>query len=145
MGSADGIPIEEAPLWVLAILTVVFWLVVFPALVGLLNGFELVTGGGWGVAAAAGAISLLLVVGLARQKRWERPNPRHPSTVKAPPFVRLSTWFFTALMVPNVLYGVLVLSHHGEGLDYAGAWIIGLIASAIHGAFAVADRLRRRQ
>ena len=120
-----------------------FWLVVFPALVGLLNGFELVTGGGWGVAAAAGAISLLLVVGLARQKRWERPNPRHPSA-KAPPFVRLSTWFFTTLMVPNVLFGVLVLTHRGEGLDYLGAWLIGLIASAIHGAFALAERLRRR-
>ena len=90
----------------------------FPALVGLLNGFELVTGGGWGVAAAAGVISLLLVVGLARQKRWERPNPRHPSA-KAPLFVRLSTWFFTTLMVPNVLFGVLVLTRRGEGLDYA--------------------------
>jgi choline-glycine betaine transporter len=63
MRRVGGTPIEEAPVWALAILTVVLWLVMFPALVGFLNGFRLIAGGGWTVAAAAGVISLLLVVG----------------------------------------------------------------------------------
>lgn len=143
MRSVGGTPIEEAPVWVLAILTGLFWLVLFPALVGLLNGFRLVAGGGWTVAAAAGLISLLLVVGLARQQRWRRPSARDP-VVEVPVFVRFSTWFFTTLMVPNVLFGALVLFRGGEGLDYLSAWLIGLMVSAIHGGFALAERLRRR-
>jgi len=142
--SADGMPIEEAPVWVLAIVTVIFWLVVFPALVGILNGFRLIAGGGWTVAGAAGVISLVLVVGLARQKRWRRSTLWELS-LKAPVFVRFSTWCFTTLLVPNVLFGVLVLARRGEGLDYLGAWLIGLIVSAIHGAFALVERLRGRQ
>lgn len=138
-----GTPIEEAPVWVLAIFTVLLWLVVFPALVGLLNGFRLLAGGGWTVAAVAFGISLLLVVGLARQKRWRRPRPDQPPA-ETPVFVRFSTWCITALLVPNVLYGVLVLSRRGEGLDYLSAWLIGLMVSAIHGGFALAERLRRR-
>jgi hypothetical protein len=62
-----------------------------------------------------------------------------------PVFVRFSTWCITSLMVPNVLFGVLVLSRRGEGLDYLGAWLIGLIVSAIHGAFALVERLRGRE
>jgi hypothetical protein len=139
-----GTPIEEAPLWVLGILTVVLWLVVFPALVGLLNGFRLVTGGGWTLAAAAGGISLLLVVGLAGQKRWRRPGTADAG-VAAPVFVRFSTWCVTTLMVPNVLFGVLVLSRQGEGLDYLSAWLIGLMVSGIHGSFALVERLRGRE
>ena len=144
MRRVGGTPIEEAPVWALGILTVILWLVVFPALVGFLNGFRLIAGGGWTVAAAAGAISLLLVVGLARQKRWRRPRPGEPP-VEVPVFVRFSTWCITALMIPNVLFGVLVLSRRGEGLDYLGAWLIGLIVSAIHGGFALVERLRRRE
>lgn len=138
-----GTPIEEAPVWVLAILAFVLWLLVFPALVGFLNGFRLVAGGGWTLAATAAAISLLLVVGLARQKPWRRSSPEDPA-VEIPVFVRFSTWFVTTLMVPNVLFGVLVLSRQGQGLDYLSAWLIGLIVSAIHGGFALAERLRRR-
>jgi hypothetical protein len=138
-----GTPIEEAPVWALGILTVVLWLMVFPALVGLLNGFRLVVGGGWTMAAAAGGVSVLLVVGLARQKRWRRPGTTDP-TIEVPVFVRLSTWCITTLIVPNILFGVLVLSRRGEGLDYASAWLIGLLVSAIHGGFALVERWRRR-
>lgn len=138
-----GTPIEEAPIWALGVFAVVLWLVVFPALVGLLNGFGLVTGGGWTLAAAAGAISLLLVAGLGFRRRWRRPAPGEPA-VGAPVFVRFSTWLIGTLMVPNVLFGVLVLSQRGEGLDYLGAWSIGLLVSAIHAAFALVERWRRR-
>ncbi len=141
MRRTGGTPVEEAPLWALAIFGLMLWLVVFPALVGLLNGFRLIAGGGWTVAAAAGAIALLLVVGLARQKRWRRPSRGEPG-VEPPVFVRFSTWCITTLMVPNVLFGVLVLSRRGEGLDYLSAWLLGLIVSAIHGGFALIERLR---
>ena len=144
MRRVGGTPIEEAPVWALAILTVVLWIVVFPGMVGFLNGFRLVAGGGWTVAAAAGGVSLLLVVGLANQKRWKRPGPGEPDH-DVPVFVRFSTWLITTLIVPNVLYGVLVLSRGGEGLDYLSAWLIGLLVSAIHGGFALAERRRGRR
>ena len=144
MRRVGGTPIEEAPVWALALLAVVLWLVGFLALVGLLNGLDVVAGGGWALAAAAAAMSLIFVVGMARQKPWRRPRPGGPPA-EPPPFARFSTWCYTTLLVPNVLYGVLVLLRRGEGLDYASAWLIGLLASAIHGAFALAERWRRRK
>ena len=142
MRRVGGTPIEEAPVWALAILTLVLWLVVFPGLVGFLNGFRLLAGGGWTVAAAAALITLLLVVGLARQKPWKRPAPDAPGGPEPPVFVRFSTWLITTLLVPNVLYGVLILSRRGEGLDYLSAWLIGLMVSGIHGALALLERRR---
>jgi len=139
-----GTPIEEAPVWALGILTAVLWLVVFPGLVGFLNGFRLVAGGGWTVAAAAAVISVLLVVGLARQKPWKRPGGGG-SPEGVPIFVRFSTWLVTTLVVPNVLYGALVLGRRGEGLDYVSAWLIGLMVSGVHGAFALVERMRARR
>ena len=144
MRRVGGTPIEEAPVWALALLAVVLWLVVFPALVGLLNGLDVVAGGGWTIAAAAAAITLVLVVGLARQKPWRRRRPGGPPA-EPPLFARFSTWCYTTLLVPNVLYGALVLFRGGEGLDYAAAWLIGLLVSAIHGAFALAERWRARR
>jgi hypothetical protein len=142
--ATGGTPIEEAPGWVLALLALILWLVVFPALVGLLNGLRLVSGGGWAVAAAAAAISTLLVAGLARQRPWRRATPAEPC-LQPPVFVRLSTWLITTLIVPNVLFGVLVLSRDGEGLDYVASWLIGGLVSAIHGGFALVERRRRRR
>ena len=142
-----GTPIEEAPVWALGILAVVLWLVAFPALVGLLNGFDVVDGGGWRIAGAAVVLSLVLVVGLARQKPWRRAHLAEPATeptAEPPLFVRFSTWCYTTLLVPNVLHGTLILFRGGEGFDYASAWLIGLMVSAIHGAFALAERWRRR-
>lgn len=141
--SIGGTPIEEAPLWALAILVGVLWLVAFSGLVGLLNGLDLVRGGGSTVALAAAALALLLVFGLARQKGWRRPGPGEAST--APHFARFSTWVIVMLLVPNVIYGILVLERGGEGLDYASAWAIGLLISTVHGAFALQERWRRRR
>lgn len=143
MRREGGTPIEEAPVWALGILAVVVWLVAFPALVGLLNGFDVVDGGGWRIAGAAAVLSLFLVVGLARQKPWRRASPDEP-TAEPPLFVRFSTWCYTTLLVPNVLHGTLVLFRGGEGFDYLSAWLIGLMVSAIHGGFALAERWRRR-
>lgn len=139
-----GTPIEEAPLWALALLVGVVWLVAFPALVGLVNGLRPETGGGAGLAAAALALSVLLVVGLARQRRWRRPTATDLGDGR-PPFVRFSTWLLTTLLVPNVLYGAIVLMRGGEGLSYSGAWALGLLVAAIQGAFGLADRWRRKR
>lgn len=144
MRRVGGTPIEEAPIWALGILTLVLWLVVFPGLVGFLNGFHLLAGGGWTLAAASGVICILMVVGLARQRPWKRPSAGEPSS-GVPVFVRFSTWLITTLVLPNVLFGTLVLSRRGEGLDYLSAWMIGLIVSTIHGGFALAERWRGRE
>jgi len=137
-------PIERAPAWVLAILVGLVWLIAFPALVGLVNGLRPASGGGVGLAAVALALALLLVVGLARQRPWRRPRPTDLADAR-PPFVRFSTWVITTLLLPNVLYGAIVLFRGGEGLDYASAWGIGLIVAAIQGAFGLVDRLRARR
>jgi hypothetical protein len=144
MRRTGGTPVEEAPIWALGVLAVVLWLVAFPAMVGLLNGFELAEGAGWRIAGASAAFSLLLVFGLARQKPWRRARTGGPAP-EPPLFVRFSTWLITTLLVPNVLLGTLVLLRRGEGLDYAGAWLVGLLVSAIHGGFALAERWRRRR
>lgn len=139
-----GTPIEEAPLWALSILLVLVWLVVFPALVGLANGVGLVRGGGGTMAAAAGLVAFLLVLGLARQRRWRRPAPGAPGNGR-PFFARFSTWLVTTLLVPNVLHGVLVLAAGGQASDYLAAWLIGLLVSAVHALAAAAHRLRGRR
>ena len=141
---ADGMPIEEAPLWVLAIATGVFWLPIFPALVGLLDGFDLYRGH-WGRAAlGAGALAVALVAGLASRKPWRRPE--HPSPFdERPRFVRFSTWLMTAAVVPNVLQGVLVLVRKGPRPDYFTSLAIGAIVAAVHGAYALAERWKSRK
>lgn len=144
MRGVGGTPIEEAPVWVLGILAIVLWAVVFPALVGLLDGLRLVPGGGHSLAAAAAGLSILLVVGLARQRRWQRPSDGDPLG-QTPIFVRFSTWLYATLILPNFLFGVLVLFRGGEGLGYLGAWVIGVMVSLIHGGFALARRWRRER
>jgi hypothetical protein len=127
----------------LAVFAALLWLIVFPALVGLLNGLRVVAGGGWTIAAAAALVTLVLAIGLARQKPWRRPHAGDLGDER-PFFVRFSTWLITTLLVPNVLYGVLVLAHHGESLGYLSAWLIGLLVSVIHGLGALFARARDR-
>ena len=139
-----GTPVEEAPLWALAILVALLALVFFPALVGLAEGFGVATAGRRGAFALAGAaLAVTLVAGLARQRRWKRPPNLHPLDGR-PPFVRFSTWLWTALLFPNVLHGLLVLTRD-EPVDYRAALAIGLLVSAVQGALGLADRWRRRR
>ena len=142
-GRGAGTPVEEAPLWVLAILGAVLTLVCFPALVGIAEvcGFS-TFGHRRDFALGAAALALLLVAGLALQKPWRRPERPGPFDAR-PPFVRFSTWLVATLLFPNVLYGIVVLSHDGP-VDPHAAYAIGLIFSAIQGVYALADRWRRR-
>ena len=128
----------------LALLTAILWLVTFPALVGLLAGWGAWRGQRGTAAAAALAIAALVVAGVASRPRWQRP--REPSLHDPRPFfVRFSTWLWTAILVPNLLLGTLVLTREGPPPSYESVVVLGLLVSAIHGAFAVAERLKRRR
>ena len=137
-----GTPIEEAPLWALAIFTALLWLVAFPALAGLLAGWGAWRGQHLPVALAALALAAIVVTGLATRKPWRRRGPRDLHDER-PLFVRFSTWLWTAVLFPNALFGVFVLTHEGPPLTYGSALLLGLLVSGIHGAFALADRLKR--
>lgn len=140
-----GTPIEEAPWWALAILVLLLALVFFPALVGLLEGFGVRTAGQRPALALAGAgFALLLVVGLARLRPWKRLPNSSPGLDSRPPFVRFSTWLWTAVLFPNVFHGLLVLTR-SEPVPYRAALVIGLLVSAVQGALGLLARWRRRR
>ena len=138
-----GTPIEEAPLWALAIFAALLWLIAFPALAGLLAVWGAWRGQHLTLALAALVLAVLVTAGLATRKPWRRRGPRDLHDER-PLFVRFSTWLWTALLLPNVLFGVLVLTHEGPPPTYATALLLGLLVSAIHGAFALAARWKAR-
>jgi hypothetical protein len=137
----DGTPIEDAPLWVRAILVALFWLIAFPAVVGLLAVWGLWHGNVLRTALWALALAVTIVAAMSA-RRWKRPA-RTDLHDPRPPLVRFSTWLYTAILLPHVLFGVLVLSHPHQEHDYRHAFALGLLVSAIHGAFAGIDRLKR--
>lgn len=142
--ATGGTPIEEAPLWALAIFTVLLWLIAFPAVVGLLAGWGFWRGAKLPPALAALGIAVVLVVGLATRKPWRRPTAAD-SRDHRPLFVRFSTWLIVTLLVPNVLFGVLVLGREGPPLTYEQSLLLGALISAIHGTLAWMERLKRRR
>lgn len=140
--ASQGTPIEEAPLWALAILTVLLWLISLPALVGLLHGFGLWRGERLVPALAAGVLALAIVAGLASGRRWRRPRPGHPG--ETPPwFARFSTWLIGVVLYPNLLMGTILLTRSGPPPDYASTAALGLLLSAVQGALAWSARRRR--
>jgi hypothetical protein len=128
----------------LAIFTAILSLVAFPAVVGVLAAWDLWRGETLRAALAAFGIALLVVVGLATRKRWRRPVPGDLADER-PFFARFSTWLWTTLLVPNVLFGVMVLTHPEQRLGYALARLLGAIDWAIQGAGARAARGTRRR
>ena len=77
-------------------------------------------------------------------RRWKRTT-RTDLHDPRPPLVRFSTWLYTAILLPHVLFGLLVLTHPGQELDYRHAFALGLLVSAIHGIWAGIDHLKRRR
>jgi len=141
---ADGTPIEEAPLWVLVILTGIFWLIAFPAVVGLLAGWGFWRGDKLPAALGALVIAVSLVVGLATRKPWRRPTATDLADHR-PFLVRFSTWLMVAIFLPNVLFGILVLTHKGPPLTYEQALVLGALLSAVQGVLAWLDRRKHRR
>ena len=142
--SRHGTPIEEAPLWALAIFAALLWLIAFPALAGLFAAWGAWHGQRLVVALAAVGVALVVTAGLATRKPWRRRGPRDLHDER-PFFVRFSGWLWTAILLPNVLFGVFVLTGEGPPPTYESALLLGLLVSAIHGAFALAARLRARR
>lgn len=140
---SGGTPIEEAPLWVLAILTALLWLLAFPGLTGLLAALGWWQGERLATALAAAGLALAIVVGAAVRKPWRRA----PATAHHDPrpwFLRFSGWLLTALLLPNVLLGAVVLTHPESEWGAAEVAYISVLISTVHAALAVADRWRRR-
>lgn len=140
---SGGTPIEEAPLWALAIFTLLLWLIAFPAVVGLLAGLGLWHGRPLPAALAALALAVVVTAGAATRRPWRRTavtalhDPR-------PLFIRFSTWLLVALLLPNVLFGTLVLAQPQPELGYRGTALVAMLISAVHGAAATLARRRRR-
>ena len=126
----------------LAILTLVLALVAFPAVVGLLAGL-----GRWRGDVLAAALAALAVAGaIVALTATPRPWRRGPVTAlhdPRPVSVRFSTWLITALLLPNVIFGVLVLAQPDPAVGYRGASLVAFLVSALHGAYAAAAHRRR--
>jgi len=141
-----GIPLEEAPLWVLALATLLVALAIFPALVGILAATGLAAGGSGTIAFAALALATLLVAGPATARPWRRRG--HPDSLvladSRPFLLRFSTWVWATLVVPNVIYGLIVLFHSGPPPDPRAAYLVGALVSLVQGSLALVARWRRR-
>jgi hypothetical protein len=138
-----GTPIEEAPLWILAIFAFFFWLMTFPAVVGLLAIWGYWHGAKLPAALAALAIAVVVVAGLATRHPWRRPTATDPG--ETPFFARFTTWLVGALLLPNIIFGILVLTHEEQQLGYQESLVIGAIISAVQGTFALIDRWKRKR
>jgi quinol-cytochrome oxidoreductase complex cytochrome b subunit len=137
-----GTPIEAAPLWALAIFWAVLTPIVFTALVGLSSG--LAFRARWPfLLAGGGAVALLIVVGLKRQRPWRRPT-RGDLADERPFFARFSTWLWVTLLVPNILHGVLVLTRPEDPPSYLAALLIGAFVSVLQGGWGLLERRRTR-
>lgn len=137
-----GTPIEEAPPWVLAIFALLLGLIAFPAIVGLLAGLDAWHGQHLAAALASLALAVLVTAGAATRRPWRRAPPSALHDPR-PLFVRFSTWLITALLLPNVLFGMLVLVQPRPEIGYRGAVLVGMLVSAAHGAVAMLARRRR--
>jgi hypothetical protein len=137
-----GTPIEEAPLWALAIFTLLLWLIAFPAVVGLLAGLGAWHGRHLPAALASLALAVIVTAGAATRRPWRRV-PVTALHDPRPLFVRFSTWLITALLLPNVIFCTLVLTQPQPELGYRGTALVAMLISAVHGAAATLARRRR--
>jgi hypothetical protein len=78
--AAGEIPIEQAPLWVLAIVALLLAVVAYPAFVGILDGLGAWHGEKLRTAVAAAVLGLGVVACLATRKPWKRPRGTEPAT-----------------------------------------------------------------
>ena len=140
----DGIPIEQAPLWVLAIATALLWLVAFPAVVGLLHGFGVWNGERAEPALIAAVLAVGIILGLATRKPWRRGTAGTLADER-PFFARFSTWIIGVVLYPNVLVGAILLMREGPPPDYAATAMLGLLLSAVQGLLAWAARFKQRR
>jgi len=140
--AARAIPIEQAPLWVLAIAALLLALVAYPAFVGILDGLGAWHGERLRTAVAAAILAFIVVAGLATRKPWKRPHGTEPVDQR-PWFVRFSGWLWGVVLYPNVLHGILVLARKGPPPDYRTSLFLGMLLSGVQGLLAWMDRRKR--
>src|SRR5258708_34586231 len=128
--AAGEIPIEQAPLWVLAIAALLLAAVAYPAFVGILDGLGAWHGERLRTAVAAAVLGFVVVAGLATRKPWKRPHGTE-AVDRRPWFVRFSGWLWGVVLYPNVLHGILVLPRKGPPPDYRPSLFLGLLPSGV--------------
>jgi len=140
---ADGIPIEDAPFWVLLIATPLIGSVLFLGAVGFQDALG-VWHGQWKLTAlGALAAAAILVTVLARLKPWRRPKPGQPDT--RPRVVRFASWLLGTAAFGFVLEGVLALiwaDHHPGPLGVA---YVMLVIAGAQGLLGWLDRFNKNK
>lgn len=128
----------------LAIFAVILWLIVFPAMIGLLHAFGLWHGERAAPAIGAAILTLVLVVGLATRKPWRRPSGA-TLVDERPLFVRLSTWIVSAVLYPNVLMGAILLFRKGPPPDARSTIALGVLLASVQSLLGWLERRRRQR
>jgi hypothetical protein len=85
-----------------------------------------------------------VITGLATRKAWKRPTAKDLRD-RRPFFARFSTWLMTIVFLPNILFGVLVLTHEGPPIGYEQALLLGLLVSTVQAVLGLLDRWQRRR
>jgi hypothetical protein len=138
----DGIPIEEAPFWVLVIATPLIGAVLFLGAVGLQDALGVWHGQWKPTALGALAAAAILVATLSRLKPWRRPKPGEPDT--RPSVVRFAAWLLGTAAFGFILDGVLALiwADHRPGPE--GVAYIMLVIAGARGLLAWIERRNKR-
>jgi len=139
----NGVPIEEAPFWILLIATPLIAVPLFLGGVGFQDALGLWHGQWKQTAIGALAASAILIATLSRLKPWRRPKPGEPDT--RPRIVRFATWLLGTAAFGFMLEGLLALiwaDRHPGPLGVA--YVMVLIAGA-RGVLGWAERAKARR
>jgi len=124
-GGSLGTPIEEAPLWILCIITIAITAAAFPGVVGIQDAF-VGWDGRWLVSIGiAAVIGILFTSIMATRKSWRRDKPK-----EKPISARIFTWVMTSLLYPFTLHGVLVMIIWPKRMDFFTSLFLGLVIAA---------------
>lgn len=139
---SDGIPIEEAPFWVLLIATPLIGAVLFLGAVGFQDALGLWHGQWKPNAIGALAASAILIATLARLKPWRRPKPGEPDT--RPRIVRFASWLLGTAAFGFILEGVLALAWGDRHPGPVGVAYVMIVIAGARGVLGWVERVRDR-
>ncbi len=139
---ADGIPIEEAPFWVLLIATPLIDAVLFLGAVGFQDALGAWHGQWKPTALGALASSAILIATLSRLKPWRRPKPGEPDT--RPPIVHFATWLLGTAAFAFILEGLLALIWADRHPGPVGVAYVMIVIAGARGLLGWAERVKKR-
>jgi hypothetical protein len=138
----NGIPIEEAPFWVLLIATPLIAVPLFLGGVGFQDALGVWHGQWKPTAIGALVASAILIATLSRLKPWRRPKPGEPDT--RPRIVRFATWLLGTAAFGFMLEGLLALIWGDRHPGPVGvAYVMVLIAGA-RGVLEWGERVKKK-